>query len=88
MLTEITWWRVVMKNVAAKMEICFIQNTRVSKGQLNICWDTDVMSFILKYKYIIFILHIQSNTILTQAYYGTVEKNHLQKNHSQFEHLT
>jgi len=31
-------------------------------------------------------LHVQSNTTLTQAYYGTAENNHSQ-NDSQFEHL-
>jgi hypothetical protein len=32
-------------------------------------------------------LHVQSNTMLTQAYYGTAENNHSQNDDSQFEHL-
>jgi len=32
-------------------------------------------------------LHVQSNTMLTQTYYGTAENNHSQNDDSQFEHL-
>jgi hypothetical protein len=59
----------------------------VVKIWLHIFRYTDDLNFILWYKYIIFMLHVQTNTMLTQAYYGTAENNHSQNNDSLFEHL-